>query len=129
MGDGTAHRRRIIEVNRAGAPKPVPAGAPAPAPPAPEPAERAAANDDDEEFYLPIELLPAVRVLKGYGRRMHGNGGLRGAAALERVVEALIPHLGACPELVDVVVEARNEANEIRALALATLLGAEKADD
>lgn len=97
-------RRRIIEV---GAPKKS----------APEEVHPPEKDDHEPGVSIPLEMWPVVKTLVGYGRRSHGLGGLRGARALERVVDSLIPHLAQCPELIDVIVEARNEAQEIRALA------------
>lgn len=77
-------------------------------------------KEDDESSgapSIPLEMFPVIRTLVGYGRRAHGLGGLRGARALEHVIDCLIPHLNKCPELIDVIVEARNEAEQIRVLA------------
>ena len=73
--------------------------------------------------------MPVVRTLVGYGRRSHGLGALRGARALERVVDSLIPHVGSMPELLDVIVVARNEALEIRQLAEGHVSGEQDEDE
>ena len=64
---------------------------------------------------IPLELLPTLRTLKGYGKRMHALGGLRGARALEQVIHDLMPLVGKLPEVVDVVLFAKQEAESIRA--------------
>lgn len=71
-----------------------------------------------QDELVPLELIPTLRTLKGYGKRMNALGALRGARALERVVEGLMPHIRQFPELVDVILEAKHEAEAIRSEAL-----------
>lgn len=78
---------------------------------------------------IPLELLPVIRTLKGYGHRIHALGALRGARALERVVEGLLPHIRQFPELVDVVLEAKHEAEAIRAEVNETASGEQQDSD
>lgn len=75
------------------------------------------------EDSVPLELIPTLRTLKGYGKRMNALGALRGARALERVVEGLMPHIRQFPELVDVILEAKHEAEAIRSEAIASANG------
>lgn len=120
--ENSVSRRRVIEVGTSKKVQPS-------AQPTSSPAHHDDDHDDDETpVRIPLELWPVVRTLVGYGRRIHGIGGLRGAGALERVVDSLIPLLSKCPELIDVIVEARNEAQEIRALAQRSMTG-EQEDD
>lgn len=71
---------------------------------------------DDHDF-VPLELLPTIRTLRGYGRRMNALGALRTCRALEKVIDHITPHLGKYPELVDVIAAAQLEAADIRATA------------
>ncbi len=48
---------------------------------------------------------------------MNALGALRVARALERVVENILPHINKYPELVDIVLEAKHEADSIRSSA------------
>lgn len=63
---------------------------------------------------IPLELAPTIRTLKGYGRRMNALGALRVARSLEKVVDSIMPHINKYPELVDIVLQAKNEADSIR---------------
>lgn len=118
------HRRRIVEVSRvvAPAPQPMPKHTAAPAQPTVDDGD----GDDEEVVQVPLELWPTVRTLIGYGRRTHGMGALRGARALERLVDSLVPYAGALPELEPIIAEARAEAHLIRTLAGCAIESADK---
>lgn len=63
---------------------------------------------------IPLELMPTLRTLKGYGKRMNSLGALRVVWALDKVVEGIMPHINKYPELVDVVLGAKHTADNIR---------------
>lgn len=84
---------------------------------------RSKRDEDDPPVRIPLEMWPVIKTLVGYGRRTYGLGGLRGVAALGRIVDSLVPLAGGCPELVDVIKFAQKEAEEIRALAFSTVNG------
>ena len=78
-------------------------------------------NEEDPPFQIPLELMPVVKTLMGYGRRINALGALRGATALEKLIKAATPVAVQHPELVDALFEARAEMEAIRASAFRSL--------
>lgn len=75
-------------------------------------------DGDDPPLQIPLELLPVVKTLMGYGKRINALGALRGAYALEKLIKVTAPISVSHPELVDALFEAKAEAEAIRRCAL-----------
>lgn len=63
---------------------------------------------------IPLELLPTLRTLRGYGRRMSGLGALKPIRALEDLLARLRPFAERDPGLAAVVGPAMVEAQALR---------------
>lgn len=75
-------------------------------------------DGDEPPLHIPLELLPVVKTLMGYGKRINALGALRGAYALEKLIKVATPVSLTHPELVDALFEAKAEAEAIRRGAL-----------
>lgn len=90
-----------------------------PAPPPPPQKEEA----EDEVEQVPLELLPAVRVLRGYGRRMRGLGTLDGVREAEAALAELLPIAGSHPGAAELLAGAARRLEALRATAMVAASG------
>lgn len=80
-------------------------------------------GDDATAEPLPLELLPTIRTLKGYGRRVSALGTLKGLRLAEDLVAALGPFAERDPELAGVLARAMVRAQELRLESMAAAAG------
>jgi len=78
-------------------------------------------EEEDEHIAIPLEMMPILRTLMGYGRRINSLGALRGMYALEKLIAVVTPVASQHPEIVDALFEARATADLIRSEALGSL--------
>ncbi|NBT35361.1 MAG: hypothetical protein EBT03_07455 [Betaproteobacteria bacterium] len=63
---------------------------------------------------VPLEMLPALRAIKGYARRMNAIGSLRALHLLEEAVGNLLPYLKDSPEGLAVLLDIASRGEALR---------------